>query len=280
MKLRIDPRARAILRRIPTTNVYTIAELVLLAGLALQTARLVWVVATPVSPLGDWRPAEPTVPGVPADILGGFDPFFRISGAQTGPAVVTSLSLKLFGTRINEATGLGSAIIAGPDGVQKSFAVGEEVAAGAILKAVAFDHVTIERGGIPEDLFLDQSGVAPASPPGSATLPAPVAPSSSVPPLAQAGVTAQQLQADTGFIPRLEDGRISGLVVRSQGTGKAFRAAGLRNGDLVTSIAGRPISGQGDLDQISADYAEGGTLAITVNRNGQTLALSVPMARQ
>jgi general secretion pathway protein C len=44
--------------------------------------------------------------------------------------------------------------------------VGDEIAAGATLKAVAIDHVVLDRGGAEEVLYLDQSEPAPA--PGSA----------------------------------------------------------------------------------------------------------------
>jgi len=161
MRLKLDARTRRLLRRLPVVNVYSLAELILIAGLATQSARLVWTLVTPVSPLGDWRPAEVTVPGRPYDVLAGFDPFFRLGGAQPGPATVTSLQLTLFGIRVDEASGRGSAILAGPDNIQKSVAVGEEIQPGVRLKAVAFDHITIDRGGTAEDLFLVQSD-APA----------------------------------------------------------------------------------------------------------------------
>jgi general secretion pathway protein C len=83
--------------------------------------------------------------------------------------VVTSLDLALYGIRQDEASGRGSAIIATPDGVQRSFAVGEEIVPGVTLTAVAFDSVTISRGGVTEQLFMDQSPAAqvvgPAAPP-------------------------------------------------------------------------------------------------------------------
>ena len=270
MRLKFDARARAILRRVPVINVYSVAELLLLGGLAVQCARLAWAIATPVSPLGDWRPAEPSVPGSPAEILRGFDPFFRISGAQA-PATVTALNITLFGTRIDEAMGRGSAIIAGPDGIQKSISVGQEITAGVTLKAVAFDHVTIERGGAVEDLFLDQSGAAPGAPvPGMipGAVPAPAAPPTG-------GIGIQQFQSDIGFIPRIDGGRVSGLTVRPQGSGAAFRAAGLREGDVVTALGGKPVTGQGDLQRLAQDYDEGGQVPITVERGGRTLPLSV-----
>ncbi|WP_066777940.1 type II secretion system protein N [Sphingomonas sp. CCH5-D11] len=277
MRLNFDARAKAILRRVPVVNVYSLAELVLLGALAIQCARLVWTVVTPVSPLGEWRPAGVVLPAAPGEVLRGFDPFFRISGAatQSGAGVVTSLQLTLFGTRIDEATGRGSAILAGPDNVQQSVAVGEEIMPGVVLRQVAFDHVTIERSGAREDLFLDQSAGAatPVPVPGEADQPA-------APPPPSAGITVQQFQREIGFVPRVEGGRISGLVVRPVGPGAAFRAAGLKEGDIVTEIGGRAVQGPGDIERLATQYADGGAIAITVERGGQTLPLSVQVSAQ
>ena len=41
---------------------YSLFELIFLAVLAIQCARLIWAVVTPVSPLGDWRVMRPGVP--------------------------------------------------------------------------------------------------------------------------------------------------------------------------------------------------------------------------
>ncbi|PTS84625.1 type II secretory protein PulC, partial [Sphingomonas sp. HMWF008] len=164
MRLVLDARARAFLRRVPVTKVYTGVELLLIALLAVQCARLVWVVVTPVGPVGTWKPEQASIAGSPQAILRSFDPFFLISGGDAaGPSVVTTLQLTLFGTRLDEAQGGGSAIIAGPDGVQQSIGVGQEIMPGVKLKSVAFDHVTIDRGGASEDLFIVQPDQAPAA---------------------------------------------------------------------------------------------------------------------
>ena len=292
MRLKFDARARRILRRLPVVNIYSVAELLLFAGLAAQGARLVWAILSPVAPLGDWRPAALVVPGSPAAILAGFDPFFRLQATQQGSAVVTGLALTLFGIRVDEASGRGSAIIAGPDGVQNSVAVGDEIQPGVKLKAVAFDHVTIDRGGTDEDLFLVQGDAVPASPeavggpnpagsgpvivpgPGSSRPPPPLGPGAP----AGSGVPVTQLRSEIGFIPRIDNGRVSGLVVRSQGTGAVFRQAGLRDNDVVTSIGGRPVTGQNDLERVTADFAGGGNIPITVERGSNTLPLSITIA--
>ena len=293
MRLVLDARARALLRRLPRTNVYTALELLLLAGLAVQCARLFWVLVTPVGALGPWQPVRSGFSGSPTAVLQGFDPFFRLSGgADNKTVVVTSLQLTLFGTRVNEAMGGGSAIIAGPDGLQQSFAVGDEITPGVTLKAVAFDHVTIDRGGAAEDLFLDQSGAVSAvePPPQTGTVPSllpnapnlPALPNAPPPnvPGARGGLSPAQLRADIGFIPRVDGGKISGLVVRPQGSGAAFRQAGLREGDVITAINGRPVTGQGDVEQLGAQIGKGGTIPVTVERGNDTLSLSLTIAGQ
>ncbi len=282
MRLEIDARAMRLLRLLPRANVYSLLELLLLAALAVQGARLLWTVATPVGPLGSWRVVMPGSSGSVGEMLHDFDPFFRLEAVAPGPqsAVVTSLSLVLFGTRIDEAMGKGSAIIATPDGVQNSYSVGAEVMPGVTLKSVAFDHVTLTRGGVDEDLFLDQSA-------GANTVPVPSAGGSSDllsrPGTASAGgapLTLTRLRGEIGFIPRIDSGKVTGLVVRPQGSGDVFRQVGLKEGDIVTQLGGRPISGQGDLEQLTGQFAKGGALAVTVERGAEVLPLTIMLAGQ
>lgn len=280
MRLVLDMRARGLLRRVPITRVYSALELLLIAVLALQCARLVWAVVTPVGPVGTWRPADGT--DVSPAILRDFDPFFRTSGGDApGPAVVTNLQLTLFGIRIDGAQGGGSAIVAGPDGVQQSIGVGQEIMPGVRLKAVAFDHVTIDRGGAAEDLFLrqpDQPAAAlpaPSAPPLVGGGPPPIAP-----PPGQQGITLGQLRSDIGFIPRIDGGRVTGLTVRAQGSGAAFRAAGLREGDVVTQLDGHAITGAADIERLAQARARGGALPLAVERGGDTVPLSITIAGQ
>ena len=281
MRLGIDARTRSLLGRLPVTTAYTVLELALMAVLAVQGARLVWTVVTPVGPIGSWRATTPGASGSPVDMLRSFDPFFRLdaSGGSAGPSVVTPLQLVLFGTRIDDATGRGAAIIATPDGVQNSYSVGSEVLPGVTLKQVAFDHVTLTRGGADEDLFIDQSGAGTSAAPGTA----PSAPGgSAVPPQpgAAPGVTLAQLKAEVGFIPRIDNGRVSGLVVRPQGAGAVFKRIGLREGDIVTQIGGRPVSGQGDVEALATQYANGGNIALTVERGAEIVPIVITVTGQ
>lgn len=284
MQLEIDARVRRLLRLVPLTRVYSVVELVLMALLAWQGARLVWTLVTPVDPVGSWRLPAPSAGAGAGEMLHGFDPFFRLDAAAPAQAqadVVTSLQLTLFGTRINEATGRGGAIIAGPDGEQKSYAVGEEVQPGVTLKEVAFDHVVLTRSGRDETLYLDQSGRtgAPDAMPGPGAQPgATGAPGS--PPADGAGVTLAQVRSDVGFIPRIDGGKVTGLVVRPQGSGATFRKIGLKEGDIVTQIGGRPVTGPGDIEALSGQFAKGGSISITVERGAEVLPLVITVSGQ
>ena len=182
MRLAFD--SRRLIGRARGVNGWTVLELALLALIALQCARLIWTALTPVGPLGEWQSGDVADDGS-SGVLAAFDPFFRLSGAA-GPVTVTSLNLKLFGIRQDQASGRGSAIIAGSDGQQRSVAVGEEIEPGVTLKSVDFDSVTLSRGGSDEQLFMDQSqgtgAPAPSAPAPSGPTPQVIQPTSSVEP--------------------------------------------------------------------------------------------------
>jgi len=279
MRLSLDHRAGRLLRRIPRYNAYGIIEIALLALLAIQCARLMWTIVTPVDPLGDWRIVDRTagVAANRAELFRGFDPFFRLADGG-GAAVVTSLQLKLFGTRIDEVGGRGSAIIAGPDDVQASYAVGDEIMPGVVLKSVAFDSVTIDRGGTIEQLFIDQSTPAPSA---AAVAPATTAANAAVaaPQPGGASFTAEQLRSGIGFSPRTANGRMTGLMLRSNGDGAAFRGAGFQEGDILVAVNGQPIASPGDAERLIAGAAPGANLSLSVERGASVVPVIVSVAR-
>ncbi|MFN3726102.1 MAG: type II secretion system protein N [Allosphingosinicella sp.] len=174
MAVALNPRAERLLARLPRLTVYSAGELLLLVLVAVQAARLFWAILTPLGPVGEYRALNTAIPlQQSVGTLTTFDPFFRqTAGAAVAPLTVTALDIRLYGTLEDRATGRGSAIIGTPDGRQMSYRVGEEIMPGVVLSAVAFDHVTITRGGAAEQLFLDQSP-APQGPagPGSPTAP-------------------------------------------------------------------------------------------------------------
>lgn len=264
-------------RRLPRD----IAPLLLvgLLGVALvwQCVSLLWTLVVPLSPLGAWQPQTPVIasPAERRALFAGFDPFFR--GATQGPATatVTPAGLTLFGININEATGGGSAIIAGEDGVQNSYAVGDEIAPGLKLAGVAFDHVLLDRSGARESLFLDQSGAAPVASPA---VPAPTPEVGSVPAggASPSGeMSPDALRAGIGFAPRAENGKVTGVVVQPQGDGAAFRAAGLKSGDVIRSVNGRPIGSAGDAAALANQLTPGARISLEVERGASVVPVAI-----
>ncbi|MFM9978209.1 MAG: type II secretion system protein N [Sphingomonadaceae bacterium] len=267
MKLALDPRAMRWLRRVPGGTVYSVVEIALVALVAIVTARLLWVIVTPLGPVGDWRAARSSVAADPG-VWARFDPFNRLGGA-VGPAVVTSLSVQLFGVRLDSATGQGSAILAGPDGVQQSFVVGDAIVAGVTLKAVRLDGVTLDRGGAEEQVYLDQSGAAPVAAPGG--LP------DVVPAVAGPGPAARppaRLAEAVAFAPYVQKGSVTGLVLQPQGDGEAFRAAGLQPGDVLKRVNGQPISGGTDVIGQLGSLAPDAPVKLEIERAGKSVSLT------
>lgn len=277
MRLKLD---RNWMARLPRGDMLTWIELALLALIAVQLARIVWTVLTPVGPFGDWRPRQAAVPSeeVRRTLFAGFDPFFRSSvPGNGGEQVVTALDLKLFGTRINEGAGSGSAIIATPDGLQASFAPGDEILPGVMLKAVAFDHVVIDRGGSAETLYLDQSTPAPVVTPDGA------APLSASPPASASGsgeLTPGAVRREISFSPRTEGARVTGVMVSPSGGGEAFQAAGFRPGDVIVQVNGRPISSTGDLQSLLGQLTPGSRLSLQVERGGRVVPVAMFLTSQ
>lgn len=112
-------------------------------------------------------------------LLAKVDPFFPGTPADSAALPVTALPFSLHGVRADSASGRGSAFIASGDGAQNVYLVGETVADGVTLVAIAADHVVLDRGGTREALWLDAGGNAPVQtftpegqPPESDTRPA------------------------------------------------------------------------------------------------------------
>lgn len=276
MRLAMSPRTERLLGRLPRPTVYTAAELILLGLVAIQCARLIWILAVPPGPVGDW--SAPSSLAAPADsaILAGFDPFFRLN-APAGPVVVTALNLKLYGVRQDQATGRGSAIIALPDGRQMSFAVGEEIVPGVTLTAVGFDSVTINRGGAPEQIFLDQSTPAPIA--DAATAAAPGPPGALPPPQPPATMQAPVIQTVTtpgpplNFQPRMMAGRITGVTVAPGTDDRVFRNAGFAPGDVIVAVNGQRVT---SMEQARAALGRsGGEINVMVDRGGRAIPMRV-----
>lgn len=230
-----------------------------------------WIVIGPVGSFGNWKAKSPSILPLSSrlTLFASFDPFTRTALQANGEVAVTSLNLTLFGTRVNEFSGSGSAILAGADGVQQSYLVGEEVMPGVLLSQVAFDHVVLTRNGQKESLFLDQS--APAETVGGNT-------SSAAPVTAALGgdaevkLNAATLRDSVNVTPRNEGGRVTGLVLSAKDDGAMLSNAGLATGDIVVTINGRAV---GSAQDIAAQLRPGAKLTLEVERGSQKIPIGL-----
>ena len=242
------------------------ARALLLALLAVLVARLVWVFATPVGPLGDWQAATPRLlpAAAQSELLTRVDPFPAAQAASTsvGGEAVTDLDLELFGTRENRGTGTGSAIIAGADGEQVAYQVGDEIAPGARLAGVAFDYVVIDRGGVRERLYFE--GAAPETgAPGSPAVAAGPAPASGGP--------------DLDFQPRQSGGRVTGIRLPVDAEPALMAQVGLRAGDVIIAVNGANVDSAADIAQLKAALKPGARLSLLVERGSEKVPVAVSL---
>jgi general secretion pathway protein C len=230
-----------------------------------------WILMGPVGSIGNWKAQSPTILPVSSRLalFASFDPFTRTATQATGEVAVTSLNLTLFGTRMNENSGSGSAILAGADGVQQSYLVGEEVMPGVLLSQVAFDHVVLTRNGQKESLFLDQS--VPAETVGE-TAPTTTASSAATSGEGDVKLSAATLRDSISVTPRNEGGRVTGLVLAAKDDGAMLRNAGLAAGDIVVTINGRPV---GSAQDVAAQLRPGAKLTLEVERGSQKIPVGL-----
>lgn len=261
-------------RRIPS-DVYLWAKALLLAGIAIQATRLVWAIATPAGPLGDWVPssATPLAPQVQAAVLASVDPFFRSANA-VGQAAA-QVNVTLHGIRGDGGLGGGSAIIGLADGTQRSIMVGEEVSSGVKLAAVFFDYVVLDLGGEQQQkLYLDADGAAAA-----AASPAPLTGAGSTQAASPGSVlTAAAIRQAVSFAPRNRDGRINGIVLTPGSDTGTFESAGFRAGDVIVAVNGARITSPTDLAQLQSSIAPGARLVLTVERGAEAVPIALNIA--
>jgi general secretion pathway protein C len=199
-------------------------------------------------------------------------------------APVTSLNLVLLG--VVAAGGESLALISVDGRDQQPFAIGEEIAHGAVLDAVYPDRAIILRRGVRESLVLQEN--MPSLPLSSVMSPSTMASTS----ISSGDITKindslyridrNMLKSQMGSPTLLSQALVvphnkGGFEMRNITRGSLYEQAGLRSGDVIRKVNGQPIN---TLDDAMRVYREMGGLDrlvavnIDIDRGGQSQRLN------
>jgi general secretion pathway protein C len=254
-----------------------VLEIALLAALTYLAARLIWLIAFGASATNFERdPAAAGAgfdgrPAYQADLsrLSDSDLFADRRAAPADAAPVrttvqeTRLDLTLRGIRRGASPQAGGAIIQTPDNRQRFFAAGQEILDGVTLEEVHVDHVLIRRRGIAESLYLrgeDQARRAAATPSASTA----------------ASGRGTEIPGLFRAEPVREGDRLTGYRIAA-GHGAMLSAMGLRDGDVITAIDGRPAADIADMPALFRSLREEGGFTLSINRGGLPLTVQVDL---
>lgn len=263
-------------------------EATLLILFILQVVHLIWLTLS--------SPPPPNIGTIHAARLGEqerarlfstFDPFFPAAAASPAPDALTGVPLALFGLHLDQDPGRASAIIAGPDGVQNSYLVGEEIVPGVILRSVAADHAIIDRNNVAERLEISvqsqtyDSGPEEAAPDISSTgvekTPPPeelISRQEPPPPISTDKLLkAEALRSGIGLAPRSSDGQVTGILLTARGP--AFHAIGLLRGDIVKAVNGQPVTSMTDINILQQSFRPGARIALQIERGASVIPLVI-----
>lgn len=248
----------------------TVVEFALAGALALQGVRLLWALVTPAGALG-MPPPSPPQAKPDFTILSRFDPFFRGLGSGGDASAFAATGIyTLFGVRTG-ANGRGSAILAGPDGRQEAYTVGQAITPGTVLTSVGADHAVVSRAGVYIRIAFQ--------PPASSGLPSPPpAAPASVPNAGGGTISPKAFLSQTAFQPRLQDGQVLGYTVAPRDSGQALQQAGLQAGDVIRTINGSALS-RNRFEEIESEFSGADQVELTVERGGQIITKNLRVAQ-
>jgi general secretion pathway protein C len=209
----------------------------------------------------------------------------------------TTTSLILRGTLAESDPKAGIAVIADAGNGERSWRVGEQVAAGVRLVSVYADHVVVAHDGVEETLKLARdTSLAPAESasraPGSAAGRAGAAATSN--PAATTTATTRvtapanwqqtvdhlrqnpaELMKRVQVVPVLDGGKLSGVRLSTGTDAALLNQIGLQPGDVVTSVNGTPIDSIERGQQIMSSLGSASSVRVTVLRDGKPTDVTV-----
>lgn len=263
---------------------------------ALLLARLLAefvVLWLPVPQSAAWRPApaalsgpsaRPEATGPNADLIasahvfGEYQAVGSVAADQMDKAPDTRLNLTLLGIFAADREGQSRALISTQEGDEKPYSINQDVVGGVKIQAIFPDRVILSRNGQLETLRLDkdrQNAIASESAVGAT-------PTAGTDTSQMLGKIREQLLNDPSkaadYIrvqPANVGGQQRGYRIYPGRDRSVFNGAGLRPGDLVTSVNGNPLDDPSKALQMLGDMSQARTLNLMVERGGTQQPITV-----
>lgn len=247
------------------TGVPRIANAAVTLALTRALAAWTWTLASPPP-----EPAPPSSPSARAPDLGlaarRAAEIFGAAAPRPEQAPPSSLNLRLAGLVRSDSGGIAFISVDGKP--QRAFEVGEKVADGVTLRSVLADRALIQRGGSVESLLLP--GAAAEAAAGGAKGVRPAGDGTIV--VSRRRVEAELASADLLDQVKLAPGA-DGLTVTEVKPQSLLGELGLRAGQTLRSVNGRPVRSLQDLLGLPGLLAGRDSVDVEVVLGGQTQRL-------
>jgi general secretion pathway protein C len=305
-------RTRRILATLDWRKAGVVAvSLALVVLIAVVLARLVWLVidGPPVNVAPEPVPSASAVPATPSvrytpEMASGWTLFGDASAPESSAsaedAPATSLSLQLLGTFSTGDARLAGAVIGerGQDG--ELYRIGATLPGGAVLEKVEASKVLLRRRGQLETLSFDAAPSAGAAGDGNAgldmaagfrnmreRLSTPPQFTEDGEPVSRAQTVLTELQedlqanpdgvlSDYGLRP-VSTGASAGYVVGEGTNSDVMKSLGLRPGDVVLSVNGKPLGNVRNDARMIDEVKASGEARVEIRRNTQTFTVNYPL---
>jgi type II secretory pathway component PulC len=241
----------------------------MLISLAAAAVALVFFVQLNGRKLAD--PLRP-VDKVYSSAAAQFEPM-AVSSHQTGllePAGVAK-PLHLFAVKVGSGTREGLAVLGAAEASSRTYLAGALLENGARLAELYSDHVVLTRGPQRFTLYLPQAGKRDSTTGAGNALTVgdfgPAAPALSTPPI--------QVSDAVRFAAAYEGDQIVGFRVYAGTKAGQMERWGLKDGDVLVSLAGQPVVDAAQVDSALEQLAQGGEIDGEVQRGQERLRVTL-----
>ncbi len=255
--------------------------------LSVALAQGIWLLL-PAPETAAWRPmpamAKPATDNQRTDVnaivsahLFGVYQATAISPQTAREAPDTPLNLTLMGIFAGTSEDYSRALIAQQGGSEQAYAPGDRITPGVLLQKIMADRVILLRDGRLETLRLEKDKPSTAEAPAAVE----TASAEGVQELTRIRDEVLRDPAKASEYlrvqPAQQNGQLRGYRVYPGNNRSAFNNAGLRPGDLITSVNGVELNDAGRALQLLGQLAQSNQLNMTIERGGQSQNINLSL---